>query len=65
VFGDWAPPRPTTGAYSALPDPRAGFKKPLHGGREAGWDKGRQVGSSPVPPISGSATEGLLKQHMQ
>jgi len=27
-FGGWGPPRPTGGAYSAHPDPLAGFRGP-------------------------------------
>jgi len=54
VFGDWAPPRPAGGAYSAPPDNIAGFKggalwQVNTGKGGQGMDKGGwgEEGSSP------------------
>jgi len=39
-FGWGSAPDPARGAYSAPPDPLAGFKGPTSKGREGGWEEG-------------------------
>jgi len=41
AFGGRAPPGPAGGAYSAPPDPLAGFKGPTSKGREGKGKEGR------------------------
>ena len=41
AFGGRAPPGPAAGAYSAPPDPLAGFKGPTSKGREGKGKEGR------------------------
>jgi len=38
LFGSWAPPRPAGGAYSAPPDPLAGFRGPTSKGDREGQE---------------------------
>ena len=51
-------PRPRRGAYSAPPDPLAGFKGPTSKGREGREGRGRE--GSFVPPLSKFLATPLL-----